>query len=193
MFSFNHKFIFIHIPKTAGTSITNWLFKLTKDPSIGIFQHVNILTLENYLAPIFFNSYFKFTFVRNPWDRCVSFYHFCQQNESFGISQPDTQELIRNLTFPEYLQYHHPANQLCRIIGKDEKVKVDFIGKVEQINRDVQYIAQRLKFDNCPSLPFYNTSKHNHYSTYYDSKSKDLVYKYYKEEIKLFGYEYNVQ
>lgn len=190
MFSFNHKFIFIHIPKTAGTSITNWLYKLTNDDSIRIFQHVDVLTLENYLSPIFFNSAFKFTFVRNPWDRCVSFYHYCQQDQSFGTVRPDFQTIINHLHFDEYLEYYHPESQLCKIVGKDGNIKVDFIGRVEQINKDVNYIAEKLGFSNCLTLPNYNTSKHNHYSTYYSDKSKDLVYKYYKEEIELFKYDF---
>ena len=77
MISHPHKFVFIHIPKTGGSSIeTLFLGKPQRRwaPEINhYFQHATAAELRNRLMNRDnFDRYFKFAFVRNPWDRIVS-------------------------------------------------------------------------------------------------------------------------
>src|SRR5215813_14048351 len=84
MISHKHKFIFVHIPKTAGTSIeealrdeTCQLLRNEWDHTRAPHAPLNHLTLReladcHILTPAQLKSYFKFCFVRNPWDRLVS-------------------------------------------------------------------------------------------------------------------------
>ena len=68
MINHKHKFIFIHINKCGGTSIDK-VFS-------GKFRGHKKAFDYKKLNPKEFENYFKFTFVRNPWDRVVSFYHY---------------------------------------------------------------------------------------------------------------------
>ena len=73
----DHKILFIHIPRTGGTSVEKFFeFKthdnlLSTQSSIRNAQH---LTLKEYTQEIDIEKYFKFTIVRNPWDRLLSWY-----------------------------------------------------------------------------------------------------------------------
>ena len=65
------QFIFVHIPKTAGTSTLRWL-------NGGVVKrncHSTALQYKKMLGQQY-NSFFKFSFVRNPWDRMLSFYKY---------------------------------------------------------------------------------------------------------------------
>ncbi len=57
------KCIFVHIPKSAGTSVKNALFPNTKGPG-------HRMAMDYYLEnPKKYEEYFVFAFVRNPFDR----------------------------------------------------------------------------------------------------------------------------
>ena len=65
----NYKFIFVHIQKTAGTSITSVLNEIPgTEPLYYSHSQINVLKEE-------YEDYFKFCFVRNPWDRLYSWWN----------------------------------------------------------------------------------------------------------------------
>ena len=88
MISNKHKCIFIHIPKCGGASVEDVLFKpikerTTKDlwmfPSkyqTGGLQHLMASHIIEEVGEDIFKEYFKFSFVRNPWDKMVSQFNF---------------------------------------------------------------------------------------------------------------------
>ena len=88
-----HKFIFVHIPKVGGTSIKKCLLpfydrkkELEKIPkglrssNVIARKHAYASVLLQALGKNIWRSYFKFAFVRNPWDWVVSIYHFIRIN-----------------------------------------------------------------------------------------------------------------
>ena len=82
MINHEYKFIFLHIPKTAGVSVGTTLYDLVgiDDLYDGFKIHHDIVSEKNL------RDYFVFTFVRNPWDRMTSEYkfrHFLHNNYSF--------------------------------------------------------------------------------------------------------------
>ena len=79
----DRKLLFIHIPKTGGTTILTLLGLWNKQRApdfqklFGDFgpvdlQHLTLAQTAQFLTPLEFASYFRFAFVRNPWDRAVS-------------------------------------------------------------------------------------------------------------------------
>ncbi len=66
MINLKHKFIFVHVPRTGGVSIEKYFGQPWQ----------NHATLQTYIdsSPLRAKDYFKFVFVRNPWDRLVSWY-----------------------------------------------------------------------------------------------------------------------
>ena len=102
--------IFIHIPKTAGSSIEDVLFPhprtteqfwgLPNKYQTGGLQYLMAKHIKLEVPSDIFNSYFKFTVIRNPWDKAVSQFCYTQQK------RPDLLKLLnlsQNSSFQEYL------------------------------------------------------------------------------------------
>lgn len=135
-------------------------------------------------------EYFKFAFVRNPWDRVVSCYankvanssHYAFR-ECFGkdfnyfvefISKQNLSKTDRHIQLQKDL---FPAKEL------------HFIGRFENFEEDFKLVLNALGIKNAV-IPHKNISNHRHYSTYYNEKTKAMIASKYKEDIELFGYRF---
>ncbi|PXV62283.1 sulfotransferase family protein [Halanaerobium congolense] len=189
-----HKCIFIHIPKAAGTSVSYALF----GDNIG-HRKIKYLKIFNEEK---FDEYFKFTFVRNPYSRIVSAYNFLMQGGMHKIDDNWAKEnlyqfenfdqfilaLKENDIAQKILNWQHFAPQHKYICDYDFNIMVDFIGKLENINKDFNYIKNKLNINS--NLSHKNKSKHKHYSEYYTEETKNIVKKLYKKDFDMFGYVY---
>lgn len=149
-----------------------------------------------------FENYFKFTFVRNPWARIVSAFHFLKQGgfnkrdknwaEKNLYNIDDFSEFVNNLSknidFRETVLEKNHFTPQTKYICIDSKVAVDFIGKLENISKDFKIIKRKLNIKN--ELQHKNKSSHKHYSEYYNSKTKNIIGEIYKNDIKLLNYKY---
>ena len=129
---------------------------------------------------------FKFTFVRNPWDRLLSAFTYKIRRGTLE-SDADFNDYMLDVyrDWPEVDDHFFTQSRNYLFEGVQF---IDFIGKFENLKEDWAYVAK--KIDENPNLPRYNTTKHAHYSTYYNDKSIEIVGNLYKEEIKHFGYEF---
>jgi hypothetical protein len=89
--------IFFHIPKCAGMSVAQGLFGNQGASHITLTHAKLIFGLHN------FNNYFKFTFVRNPFDRVVSAYFFLKKGGLYNWISPWTKKYI--LTYPTFSEF----------------------------------------------------------------------------------------
>lgn len=193
-----NKCIFIHIPKNAGTSI---LFSLSQGKKI----YRDHLTWKQFYNnnPYRFSNYFKFSLVRNPFDRIVSTYTYLlnggNQNEDlyfrdyfrenditfekFVLEYLDFNRLFEHMIFaPQYIfVYDHKLN-----------LKVDFIGKCENIDHDFSVIQNKIKGLN--QLKKYNTSKRkkNYFRYFSNERVIRRVVHLYKKDFMLFNYSEDV-
>jgi hypothetical protein len=197
MISHVHKAIFIHIPKTAGTSVNNILsrnefkginYHMAEDGSnddiTGAYKMGVSRRLIRGLSEEW-SDYTKFAFVRNPWDRMVS----CWKNragryENFNdfVNDYPYKENNHNLVW-------HTLPQLTHITDEKGSLMIDFIGKFENINTDFKKISSILGDSNL-TLPHLNKSERVGYKEYYNNKSIEKVFEIYKDEIRLFGYNF---
>ena len=197
MINFKKKFIFIHIPKTAGTSIES---SLDEEGSIlkrgeieyGYSRPLNHLTLSQALNYRNFDrnltkDFFKFTFVRNPWDKVIS-ECFCGQIQIIFKDDHTVKEKIKTVCSWAKEGYGgHCQKQISFV--KDRRSSMDFIGRFEDLQKDYKYICETLHIPHFP-LPHLNKSQRSHYREYFDNETEDLVRETYKEDIEKFNYEY---
>jgi len=192
-----YKCIFIHIPKTAGTSILN---QLNNDKWIPR----NHATWKEYQkrSPHYFKYFFKFSFVRNPWDRAVSTYFYIKQSNDAKTYNGD---LIRDIfsdkleSFEEFVLkfldidmiYTHSLFMPQWFYLTDEKnqLQVDFLGRYENLDVDFEFIKSKIGLDT-PKLEKVNISNRKKYHEYYSEKSYAKIADLYSKDIQLFDYKF---
>lgn len=147
-----------------------------------------------HYSPQEYRDYFKFSFVRNPWDRFVSgWINTVVRRNAFDL---DAKNYAHVQTFDNFVSYcseldleswnSHFRHQ-CKLIDLNE---IDFIGRLENFDRDIKEIFDKLDIP-LPKVPNKNKSRErSHYSSYYTQKSKSLVGGMYRKDIQLFGYEF---
>jgi hypothetical protein len=191
-----HRCVFIHIPKTAGSSVVYSLFRSRS-------AHIPYRDFEA-ANPEKFRDYFKFAFVRNPWDRLVSGY-FYLRNGGAPVHQKwveqniapyaDFADFVRSwLTRENVRSEQRFRPQLFRpqhyfICDENLRRRVDFIGRFETIDADFCTICARLNIT--AKLEHLNASDHGHYSEYYTDELRERVIAAYAEDIAIFGYRFD--
>ncbi|MEZ4732260.1 MAG: sulfotransferase family 2 domain-containing protein [Caldilineaceae bacterium] len=199
MISHKHKFIFIHITKTAGTSIEAALHDETCQLLHGEWDtariphtplnHLTLQELADYgvLTPTQLKSYFKFCIVRNPWDRLISEI-FCRwMNPWFGDLSLDARirRACEQASTPTGIANHlRLQHDFVHVNG----LQMDFVGRFETLAADFGQICRILGVT--AQLPHHNISAHWPYPEYYDDESKALVAATYQRDIAAFQYEF---
>ena len=212
LISRKYKFIFIHIPKTAGQSITKALSPF----ATGNFQgklsnllcsknlvsrsvlnrlhiyhpHITAEELITVLGEETFNDYFSFAIVRNPWEWQVSLYNYALKNPRHKNHQ-----FIKSLgTFEQYIQFlsnqpdkstflQHPF-----IFNDKEEKLVNYIGKYEQLSQDFKIICAHLGIS--AKLPRLNVYRTKDYKKYYNEEMIEIVRQKFASDIEAFKYSF---
>lgn len=185
--------IFIHIPKTAGISLNQALFTNLGGSHRSVKNYMQIFSNKE------FRQYYKFCFVRNPWDRLASSYFFLKNG---GINELDKEWAKKNLSncesFQDFvlnyletdaiLSYVHFIPQY-KFITCLNKVRLDRVYKLEEIGNAIEDVQNRLKIDL--NVEHRNRSKKRKgYREYYNERTRDIVAKIYKKDILLFNYKF---
>jgi hypothetical protein len=205
--SYSHRFIFVHVYRTGGQSVSHALRPYSYAPSrlarvpfmrrqIDILRehyygHIKAHELRAALAPEVFDTFFKFSFVRNPWDWHVSIYQFIVQRPE----HPQHSFISAMRGFEDYLDWRinrqPPELQKEFVLGESGELLVDFVGRHEALERDFTTVCGHLGIE--ASLPHRNRSEHLDFREYYTARTRELVAETYKEDIELFGYEFDRQ
>ncbi|GAB4383929.1 sulfotransferase family 2 domain-containing protein [Albidovulum sp.] len=197
-----HNYLFIHVPKSAGQSITSRLGGVTK----GVAAHAPLFAI----APELRAGRYAFGFVRNPWDRMVSVYAFiCTKRIKRGESA-EYQRLARAMGFERWLMedaffiHQDAALQVPDLPPIQRRSQMfwlegcDFIGRVERLAADFAQIAEKIalkptwrqRLGLCGPVPHRNRSPRADYRTYYSDRSAEFVATHFAPEIERFGYRF---
>ena len=216
LISYSHRFIFFHIGKTGGMSMREILqnyaqepekFKIRRPPPFlgdqpnamyevwqTLLLHAKAHEAQKELPAEVFNDFFKFAFVRNPWDWQVSVYHFILREPTSS-----THEAVKACgSFEAYLEwaiktpapYPKGITKLQHEIITDAEgqLLVDFVGHYESLKEDFETIKQRLGIEE--SLPNLNQSNHRDYRDYYNDHTRELIAEHFRKDIEMFGYSF---
>lgn len=208
LISESHRFLFVKVHKTAGTSITQALRPIALAPSasplnklasdLGLSRdwrhhyyrpHAPLSHAERVLPEATFRSLFKFAFVRNPWDRLVSWYSFILQTPGHRRHR----RVGRLPSFEAFVQKElaNPRrSQWWMLTRSDGRLGLDFIGRFETLERDMATVCRELGID-CPPLPRSKSSSHRPYQEYYSPALAQLVGERWRREIDEFGYRFD--
>lgn len=194
------KVIFVSPPKTATRTVRACLnlSRLDFDHSLP-GQIINVIGQEEW------DESFKFSFVRNPFDRLVSWYEFSRtRHPNFYNKYKDFKEWAMNgfqttwqlhdEIFPfleddimKYGNYDTPYYQLklSNYISDD----LDYVGRVENIEEDMRKIGEMIGVE-VKYVPHKNKSKRKEYKTYYDDELIAKVHEIFGDDLDKFGYEF---
>tara|TARA_B100002019_G_scaffold216392_1_gene188982 strand:- start:1022 stop:1555 length:534 start_codon:yes stop_codon:yes gene_type:complete len=175
MINHEYKVLFIHVIKTGGISIATALNMEQKQ------NHSRASKIKKEVGESVWNCYYKFSFVRNPFDKIVSQYHY--NRSGFGL---------QNSTFKEYVKAWYNGKKISNssqfnLFYLDEKL--DFIGRFENIQKDFDIICDKIGIPK-QELPHKNKSQHKHYTEYYDDETREIVAEKYAKDIEYFGYKF---
>lgn len=185
-----YKLCYVHIPKTAGTSITN-LFKFKQS---GHAKMSEISKPENYLL---------FTVIRNPWDRFASAFYYSSMKKNFwhdniNKKSPHPDYLtLKDLEFNEAIRKYynkeiklmslHFQPMICYL--NDDLSKLDLIIRYENLSEDISTLLKNLGLNK--TLEVINSSNRKQdYKLLYEEDTKQMIYELYKNDIETFNYTF---
>jgi hypothetical protein len=208
LISDSHLFIFLRMRKVASSSMRAILLPLCIPEPAGQLAHLksrarlewdyhrhvfrthdDILAVKRRMPAELFERYFKFAFVRNPWERLVSEYEYILNNPEHG-----RHKRVRTLeNFSQFIQMQIPrsdAYQINMLCDGKGRLLMDFVGKFENLQMDWQEVCERVDIP-LQALPRKNVTARKHYQDYYVKEDIQLVSMHWAREIQLFEYTFD--
>jgi hypothetical protein len=190
----SRRFVFFHIPKTAGTSVRVALKPY--DDGVGWARGIGKhQTPAEFLAANHdagdLGDYFTFAFARNPWDRLVSFYHYLKPRKHVPITLPETfsgfvEALERRE--PWLMQFNTMRAQVDYLACAAPPFVIDFMGRFENLVNDLSTIGDRIGVTL--DIGHLNRTGRGDYRGYYDVAGRDVVAAAYADDVERFGYRF---
>ena len=188
-------FVFIHINKTAGTSIVSYTGKPFR-------KHLTAKEVIDVIGNEKWNSAYKFTVVRNPWDKMFSHYKHNIKTKPKTMMKNGGVEFV---SFSEWLKftlgpdkdkkfYNRPQHFLPQVEWLKDyngQIKMDKIIHFENLAHEYKSVADDLGFPE--TLPHLNSTLASTYREFYDDFSAKLVADWFQEDLKEFGYSFDSQ
>lgn len=190
----NHelKCIFIHIPRTAGSSLSTAINKGRRREE-GVIEgpiHFGKNWVVKEYGEDLWDEYFKFSFVRNPWDRLLSQY-------SWRVAKQ--QDDVQDRGFNEWVMWRSEQKKKREMLTKQvdtitcgSEIIVDFVGQYENLHRDYATLCEKLNVVDPVELPHKHNKKSGRkpYNDIYTDATKEIVQDYYRKDIEMFRYTF---
>ena len=204
--SHQHRFVFAAVPKTGTHSVRQalrehlsaedleqvglFVNKRLPFPELAAMQHghLSLRQVRPHLGEERFASYLKFAFVRNPFDRFVSYCAF--RTRTGGAFQRAPHAVMEHFLFVEPPDGHilfEPQHQL--LVDDDGNLLTDMVGRFEDMQASYEAICARIGIPP-RQLDRVNASSRGDYRQYYTPALVDAVAMRYRRDLELFGYEF---
>lgn len=211
LISHRHRFAFIHVPKTAGSSVAFSLWRLRDQvddywanrwlaragvrynhlapwPLKKFRTHTPADMLRRQLPADVFAGLFKFSFVRNPWDLMVSYWHY--------LRRPSRRHHRRRLaerlpSFDAYVRYEMRRGKISQsrmLTDRQGRLLVDFVGRFETLEADFARVCRVIGVE--VELMQANRGESRDYRDFYSPGLASLVAEYFAADIERFGYAF---
>jgi hypothetical protein len=190
------KSLFVHLPKTAGVSISRALYGC-----LGM-GHLTLADYRDLFRPRAFARMFKFTFVRNPFDRIHSAYHFLRSGGMGGLDAQFNEQVLKDFhSFEQFVMegldrqdvssfWHFLPDTHFLSYRPGHAVELDFVGRYERLERDFDYVRSRVS--PAARLGYFNrAAAREDYRRAYTPEMIDRVAKRYAADLDLFGYRFD--
>ncbi|MEL7035840.1 MAG: sulfotransferase family 2 domain-containing protein [Cyanobacteria bacterium J06592_8] len=215
MISYRYKCIFVHIPKTGGTSIEDLVWPKSEDRiesnlcrgfvkpycnkyQTGGLQHLLGRQIKQEVGENIFNSFFKFTIIRNPWEKAISQFSYMKKRQDLrdwiGMSEDDCFKKYLSLIQKKAHVQWEPQYKF--VFDEQGKQIVDFVGRLENFENDAYKILDKIGMRTkilgirVKKIPHNNKSNRLHYTEYYDAESKEIIEDLYRQDIEVFNYSF---
>lgn len=220
LMSHSKKFIFIHIYKTAGTSVMKILLpharlrdkaayapglpkriimKLNRMTGLDhngmkhITGHHKFAKTKEVVAKMGerkFDRHFSFVFVRNPYDWAVSTYFYLRH-----LVMHPLHKKAMSMEFDEYIRWaiaNKPDRLSDWVCDEQGKIRTSYVGRLEHLDDDLEYICGRLDipFERAPHINA-SPGREKDYRQYFTDETRELVGQYFAEDIRMFGYDFD--
>ena len=193
--------IFIHIPKAGGISVIKSLYGEQAE-GIGhrTYEHfIKVFGKKN------FERYYKFTFVRNPFDRLLSAYSFLKKGGMNHLDEQFQNKILSNYdSFESFVMeglneenilklgiWTHFYPQHKFLCDENDNIMVNYVGRFERFNDDYETIRKRVP--GASELKHFNKTKDKKITSYrdaYTQEMKEKVERLYKKDLEIFGYDF---
>ncbi|WP_421724592.1 sulfotransferase family 2 domain-containing protein [Bauldia sp.] len=214
--SHKHKFIFIHLGRTGGRSLTAALAKACGPKDIvtrakgaernhtGYWRHTKAIEVRDRIGRDRYEEYFKFTIERNPWDKIISrYWSYVGQNRKPLYKKIPEYVTGKPLSFRTWFElrllqgrtigfghYKFPRHYDC--YTDDGEIIVDFIGRHENLDEHTAEIFDRLKL-KVDVTKRYGTKRHKErrsYTDLFDQRMNEVVETHFEKDLALLGYRF---
>lgn len=207
LISVTHGFLFVHVQKTAGTSLTRLLDPYALQPPASRLNklgsdlmlvrdwrqhhfriHAPLKRAQRLIPAEDYARLFKFAFVRNPWDRLVSWYAYLLKDTSHRRHRR-----VAAGTFEEFAhaELERPdRSQWWMIEDRAGAMGLDYVGRFERLAEDVAEICRRLRLP-AAALPHENVSTRRPYQEYYSRELAAKAGARWAREIEAFDYRFD--
>ena len=203
--SHRRRFIFFAVPRTGTHAIRTALGPVLGDDdwrqqslteqvrlpvaALARFNHghLTLRQVQESLPPDLWRGYFKFAFVRNPYDRFVSVCAMLNRRNP-DYRGRETAFMKRALTVPRFRQRVLVRPQLDMLVDETGTLGMDYVGRYEALQEGFAEVCRQIGIAEV-DLERSNVSEHDEYASYYDDELTGAVTAFYRRDFEALGYE----
>ena len=195
------KVLFVHIQKTGGSSVHE-LFRIHGLNLRGLYgKHSRACDAMRELGDERFMLYYRCAFVRNPWDRMVSWHNMFTVGYRGRLGRAawkagghDFAQFVRSSAtiYRRWGPMSIGFNQLDYLTDEHGTLLVNDVYRFEDFENECRRLGARIGV-KWRTIPHRNFHQHRHYSTYYTDELRDIIHQKYAKDIEAFGYRFDAE